>query len=190
MGILDDFFNSDSTTDLYGGHVGSIDHHTSSLGINSSDLYGDYGQYIGNIEVCGNKVYRYNSEGRIVSSGTYYPESDTLDMMNEDGRLEVYNSTNSEKIIMFDKDGDSIYNPFDYKYDGYTKNNDEFLYRSYCLNDSINDLNNTRDGILDEYFYSLEHSDSIINQFLENCENDDFISEWDNDDAYDDGWSF
>ena len=193
MGILDDFYNSDSTTDLYGGHIGSIDHHTSASGIHNSDLYGDHGQYIGNIEVCGDKVYRYNSEGRIVGSGTYYPEADRLDMMNENGSTEIYDSTNIEKFTMFDKDGDSIYNPCEYKSDGYTKNNDVGFSGGYSFSDLINDLNGTGEmSPVDEYLYNREHRDSPVEQFLEHYNREFSIDSWndDNNDDDDNGWGF
>ena len=142
MGILDKFFNNTDTTDLNGGYTGRLEVNSSSSDYKSSDQYDYNGKYIGRIEISGNRVFRYDSNEHIISSGTYYEESDKLYILNEDGQTEIYDSNNSEKLTMFDRKGNSIYNPYDYNEDSevdslYNTDSCESDYDYSCYDDSL-----------------------------------------------------
>ena len=86
MGLLDKFFGGGFKRD----RVGNINGHVEHLNETSALVYGEDGMITGTIETYGNEVYRYDSNGMIVSMGEYDNGGDTLTMFNSDGSYTKY----------------------------------------------------------------------------------------------------
>lgn len=99
--LFDSFFkNGEELKGEYGEYDGRIERRDD----NTSYIYDKDGNFSGRIESYGDNVTVYDDCGRIVESGTYYDESDTVDTHRWDGFGKTYSHGNYRTRINSDLD--------------------------------------------------------------------------------------
>lgn len=96
MGILDKFFGEGYRRGRVGNITGRVEHDGDG---HNADIYNNKGEYEGHIETYGDSVTRYDKYGRIVSDGYYDEKENSINMINNDGRLEEINTYEDRSYV-------------------------------------------------------------------------------------------
>ena len=83
MGLLDKYFGSGKINDKYGRIVGYIEH----VNDNSALIHDENYRVVGRIETYGNEVRIYDSSYNLKSRGSYYEDSNKLDIKDLCGNI-------------------------------------------------------------------------------------------------------